>query len=142
MLEKLPSLPSIHAFEAAARHGSFAKAAAELGTSAASVSYHVRQLERQVGVPLFARHAQKVTLTEQGAAVAPELTALFASMRATFANAVDAYESRLSLTALPTFGAAWLTPRLGRFRKTHKDIAIELELSEDPHEIGAGRFDA
>jgi LysR family glycine cleavage system transcriptional activator len=142
MLDQLPSLPSIRAFEAAARHRNFAKAAAELGTTAASVSYHVRQLERQVGVPLFMRHAQKVTLTPQGAAIAPELTALFTSMRATFASAVDAYESRLSLTALPTFGTSWLTPRLGRFRKTHKTITIALDLSEEPQEIGAGRYDA
>ncbi len=142
MLKNMPSLPSIHAFEAAARHGSFAKAAVELSTTPASVSYHVRQLERQVGVPLFMRHAQKVTLTEQGEAIAPELTALFASLRATFVNAVDAYEARLSLTALPTFGTAWLTPRLGRFRKKHKDIAIALDLSETAQEIGAGRYDA
>lgn len=142
MLENMPSLPSIRAFEAAARHGSFAKAAVELSTTAASVSYHVRQLERQVGVPLFMRHAQKVTLTEQGEAIAPELTALFASLRATFVNAVDAYEARLSLTALPTFGTAWLTPRLGRFRKQHKDIAVALDLSETAQEIGAGRYDA
>lgn len=142
MLENMPSLPSIRAFEAAARYGSFSKAAAELSTTAASVSYHVRQLERQVGVPLFMRHAQKVTLTEQGEAIAPELTALFASLRATFVNAVDAYEARLSLTALPTFGTAWLTPRLGRFRKAHKDIAIALDLSEAAQEIGAGRYDA
>src|SRR5262249_48376649 len=117
MLAKMPSLPSVRAFEAAARCGSFAKAAGELGTTAASVSYHVRQLERQVGMPLFVRHAQKVALTEQGAAIAPELTALFSSLRTTFANAVDVYESRLSLTALPTFGTSWLTPRLGRFRE-------------------------
>lgn len=142
MVENMPSLPSIRAFEAAARHGSFAKAAAELGTTAASVSYHVRQLERQVGVPLFMRHPQKVTLTDQGEAIAPELTALFASLRATFVNAVDAYEGRLSLTALPTFGTAWLTPRLGRFRKKHKAIAIALDLSETAHDIGAGRYDA
>ncbi len=61
MLDRpLPSLSSMRAFEAAARLGSFAKAAAELGTSAASGSYHVAQLERQVGVPLFRRHAQRV----------------------------------------------------------------------------------
>jgi LysR family transcriptional regulator, glycine cleavage system transcriptional activator len=138
----LPSLPSIRAFEAAARLGSFAKAASELGTTSASVSYHVRQLERQIGVPLFQRHAQRVALTPHGASIAPEVTALFASLRATLAGAVDAYESRLSLTTLPTFGASWLTPKLGRFRKLHKDVAIELDLSETAQELGAGRFDA
>ena len=143
MLERpLPSLLSIRAFEAAARLGSFAKAAAELGTSAASVSYHVAQLERQIGAVLFRRHAQKVTLTEQGAAVAPEVTALFASLKATFASAADAFETRLSLTALPTFGTSWLTPRLGRFRALRQDLAVELELSEAAQDLSAGRFDA
>ena len=143
MLERpLPSLPSIRAFETAARLGSFSKAAAELGTSAASVSYHVAQLERQVGVPLFRRHAQKVTLTEQGAAIAPEVTASFGSLRATFANAADAFESRLVLTALPTFGTSWLTPRLGRFRALRQDLSVELDLSETAQELGGGRFDA
>lgn len=138
----MPSLQSARAFEAAARLGSFAKAASELGTSAASVSYHVSQLERQTGVPLFRRHAQKVTLTDQGAAIAPEVTALFASLRAIFANASDTFERRLSLTALPTFGASWLTPKLGRFRALQPEMAVELELSEAAQELGAGRFDA
>jgi LysR family glycine cleavage system transcriptional activator len=142
MLEKLPPLASVRAFEAAARHGNFAKAAAELGTSAASVSYHVRQLEREIGVPLFQRHAQRVELTEHGRAIAPEVTALFKALSATFVSAVDAYEQRLSLTTLPTFGASWLTPRLGRFRTLHDDINVELDLSEAPRELGAGLFDA
>jgi LysR family transcriptional regulator, glycine cleavage system transcriptional activator len=142
MLEKLPPLASIRAFEAAARLGSFAKAAAELGTTSASVSYHVRQLERELGVPLFLRHAQRVTLTEHGQSIAPELTALFASLQTTLADVVDAYEARLSLTTLPTFGASWLTPRLGRFRKLHEGIRVELDLSESPRELGAGAFDA
>lgn len=143
MLERpLPSLPSIRAFEAAARLGSFARAAAELGTSAASVSYHIAQLERQVGVPLFRRHAQKVSLTEQGAAIAPEVTASFASLRATFASAADAFEQRLTLTALPTFATSWLTPRLGRFHALQTDLDVEIDLSATPQELGAGRFDA
>jgi LysR family glycine cleavage system transcriptional activator len=142
MLERpLPSLSSIRAFEAAARLGSFAKAARELGGSAASVSYHVAQLERQIGLPLFRRHAQKVTLTEQGAAIASEVTTVFSSLRTTFASAADAFEQRLSLTTLPTFGASWLTPKLGRFRALRPDLAVELELSEAAQELG-NRFDA
>lgn len=54
---QLPSLAAIRAFEAAARLGSFARAAEELDTSAASVSYHVRRLEVQTGICLFLRHA-------------------------------------------------------------------------------------
>jgi LysR family glycine cleavage system transcriptional activator len=55
---------------------------------------------------------------------------------------VDADESRLSLTALPTFGSSWLTPRLGRFRAQHPQIALELEVSPEAQELGTGRCDA
>jgi len=137
-----PSLASIRAFEAAARLGGFAQAAAELGTTAASVSYHVRQLEQQIGAPLFKRHAQKVQLTPGGASIAREAMNAFAMLRASFSSAVDVDESRLSLTTVPTIGSSWLTPRLGEFRKRHPAITLELDLSSDAHELGDGRFDA
>lgn len=140
--DKLPPLASIRAFEAAARLESFARAAQELGTTAAAVSYHVRQLEQQTGLHLFVRHPHKVALTPAGAVVAREATAAFAALHASFATARDQEEARLSLTALPTFGTSWLTPRLGLFRAAHPDIAIELELSAEPRALGDGRFDA
>src|SRR5688500_13854844 len=117
--DKLPSLASIRAFECAARAGSFALAATELGTTAASVSYHVRQLEQQLGMPLFHRHAQRVELTQTGAVIAREAMNAFAALRASFVRAVEVDEARLALTTLPSFGTSWLTPRLGTFRKRH-----------------------
>lgn len=140
--DKLPPLPSIRAFEAAARLESFARAAQELGTTAASVSYHVRQLEQQTGLHLFVRHPHKVALTAAGAAIAREATAAFAALHASFVQAQDQDEARLSLTTLPTLGTSWLTPRLGLFRARHPDISIELELSAEPRALGDGRFDA
>ena len=104
---RFPSLVSIRAFEAAARLGSFARAAEELDTTAASVSYHVRQLEQQVGVPLFIRHPNQVVLTESGEIIAREAMNAFAGLRASFTRAVDADEARLSLTTLPTLGSSW-----------------------------------
>jgi LysR family glycine cleavage system transcriptional activator len=139
---RFPSLASIRAFEAAARLGSFAKAAQELDTTAASVSYHVRQLEKQIGVVLFRRHPQKVELTEPGQLIATEAMNAFAALRASFIMAADLDQSRLSITTLPTIGTSWLTPRLGRFRAKHPDIQFELELSADAHDLTAGRFDA
>jgi LysR family glycine cleavage system transcriptional activator len=139
---RFPSLSSIRAFEAAARLGSFARAGQELGTSAASVSYHVRQLETQIGVALFRRHPHRVELTEPGAVVAREAIDAFAGLRASFARAADMDEARLSLTALPTFGTSWLTPRLGRFRTRHPEISLDLDLSAVAEDLGAGRFDA
>ena len=140
--DKLPSLASIRAFEAAARLGSFAQAAAELGTTAASVSYHVRQLERQIRLPLFRRHAQRVELTTAGSVIAREASNAFAALRASFVRAVDVDESRLALTTLPSFGTGWLTPRLGEFRKRQPGIALRLDTSSDAEDLNDGRFDA
>lgn len=139
--DELPSLASIRAFETAARLGSFAQAAAELGTTSASVSYHVRQLERQIRLPLFHRHAQRVELTTAGAVIAREATNAFAALRASFVRAVDVDESRLALTTLPSFGTAWLTPRLGKFRAKHPGIALRLDVSGDAEDLNDGRFD-
>jgi LysR family glycine cleavage system transcriptional activator len=140
--DKLPSLASIRAFECAARAGSFAQAAAELGTTAASVSYHVRQLEQQLGMPLFHRHAQRVELTQTGAVIAREAMNAFAALRASFVRAVEVDESRLALTTLPTFGTSWLTPRLGSFRASQPGIALRIDVSGDAEDLNDGRFDA
>ncbi len=139
---RFPSLASIRAFEAAARLRSFAKAAQELDTTAASVSYHVRQLEQQIGVTLFRRHPHRVELTEPGELIATEAMNAFAALRASFIRAADLDQSRLSITTLPTIGTSWLTPRLGRFRAKHPDIQFELDLSADAQDLTAGRFDA
>ena len=122
--------------------GSFAKAGQELDTTSASVSYHVRRLEQQIGVPLFVRHPNQVCLTESGEIVAREAINAFAALRASFIRAVDADEARLSLTTLPTLGTSWLTPKLGRFRTRHPDIRLGLDLSAVPEDLIAGRFDA
>ena len=140
--DKLPSLASIRAFECAARAGSFAQAAAELGTTAASVSYHVRQLEQQLGMPLFHRHAQRVELTQTGAVIAREAMNAFAALRASFVRAIEVDESRLALTTLPTFGTSWLTPRLGSFRASHPQISLRIDVSGDAEDLNDGRFDA
>ncbi|HEY1604513.1 MAG TPA: LysR substrate-binding domain-containing protein [Allosphingosinicella sp.] len=139
---RLPSLISIHAFEAAARLGSFAKAGRELGTSAASVSYHVRQIETQIGATLFRRLPHRVELTEAGRLIAGETTRAFGALRASFVRAADLDNRRLALTALPTFGTSWLVPLLGDFRALHPEIGIDLDLSAEAQDLSAGCFDA
>jgi len=139
---RFPSLTSIRAFEAAARLGSFAKAAQELDTTSASVSYHARRLEEQIGVRLFVRYPQRVELTESGKLVAREAINAFAALRASFIKAADADEARFSLTTLPTLGTSWLTPKLGNFRAKHPEVVIDLDLSPDAQDLSAGHFDA
>lgn len=139
---RFPSLIAIRAFEAAARLGSFAKAAQELDTTAASVSYHVRRLEQQIGVSLFLRHPNHVVLTRSGDIVAREAINAFAALRASFVQAAEVDETHLSLTTLPSLGTSWLTPRLGRFRARHPEIALELDLSATAEDLSDGRYDA
>lgn len=140
--DTLPPLTAVRAFEAAARLNSFSRAAAELGMTSAAVSYQIKQLERRLGVTLFVRHARQVELTTQGALIGPVLSETFATMRSVFAHAVESADQTLSLTTLPTVGAAWLAPKLGRFHADHPGVRITLDLSVAPADFGAGRFDA
>jgi LysR family glycine cleavage system transcriptional activator len=140
--DRLPSLASIGAFEAAARHGSFAAAARELGTSAASVSYHVRQLELQTGVTLFRRSARSVDLTDAGRAIAEQAIEAFAALRSSFIRIGDAERLRLAITTLPTLGASWMAPRLGGFCATHPSVEVDLDLSPEARDLRSGQFDA
>ena len=137
----LPSLIAIRAFEAAARLGGFAPAARELDTTAAAVSYHVRQLERELGIDLFHRHAQRVELSAAGALLAADALSAFTTLRAGFARAIDADQTRLGITALPSLGTTWLAPRLGRFRSLHPDLRVELDLSPDPRDLAGNGYD-
>ena len=77
---RMPPLNALRAFEAAARHESFAKAADELGVTPAAVSHQVKALEAWLGSALFARHAQGLHLTEAGRAALPAFSTAFDAM--------------------------------------------------------------
>src|ERR671925_598088 len=70
-MRPLPPLTALRAFEAAARHGNFVKAAAELGVTAGAISQHIKALEERLGIALFRRLARGVKLTEAGRAYLP-----------------------------------------------------------------------
>src|SRR5690348_7184665 len=72
-MRKLPPLASLRAFEAAARHLSFKRAADELGVTPTAVSHQVRQLEERLGLRLFERHARRVVTTASAQALYPVL---------------------------------------------------------------------
>ena len=126
---RLPPLGSIRAFEAAARHLSFTKAAAELGMTQAAVSWQIKTLESHLGQKLFLRQPRRLTLTAVGAALAPGVADGFLRLQAAFAAAtLEATASAvLSISAVPTFANNWLVPRLGRFQVAHPGIAVRLD---------------
>jgi LysR family glycine cleavage system transcriptional activator len=113
MPRSLPFLNGLRAFEAAARHGSFAAGGAELHISPAAVSRLVRLLEQRMGIALFERGANRLALTVAGAAYRAGLGALFDELeRLTVATVAQAGQRTLILGVGPSFAAHWLIPRL------------------------------
>jgi DNA-binding transcriptional LysR family regulator len=142
-LARLPPLGSLRAFEAAARHLSFTKAAQELGVTQAAISHQVKSLEAALGAKLFRRLTRALALTDTGAALAPELTEAFARM----GRAVERARERdargtLQVSLLYTFALAFLVPKLGRFAARHPQIALKLETSSRTIDFDREPFDA
>lgn len=136
---RLPSLNALRAFEAAARHQSFARAAAELHVSEGAVSRHIKLLEEELGLPLFIRRARKVELTEPGRKFLPVLTKAFKAIATGFAD-VAAEAPKLRLLSQPSFSIRWLIPRLDLFRQSHPEIEVHVTtgIYEWPEAIGGG----
>jgi LysR family glycine cleavage system transcriptional activator len=141
MDEPLPPLGAIRVFDAAARLGSFTRAASELHMTQAAVSYQIKLLEDQVGAPLFRRLPRGVALTELGEQLSPAVIDAFRSMRAAFAQVHDRTARHLSITALPSIGASWLVPRLGGFQLHHPDLAVRLETAKRMVDFETEPFD-
>ena len=103
MARHLPPLPALRAFEAAARHLSFARAAGELSVTPGAVSHHMKQLEEWVGGPLFERRANGVGLTETGRVFATRLGAIFDQLTAVGAAARVPRRAQHRHPSLPVF---------------------------------------
>ncbi|SAK46142.1 DNA-binding transcriptional activator GcvA [Caballeronia temeraria] len=126
-LRQLPALNALRAFEAAARHESFSRAADELFVTHGAVSHQIRALEAELGVSLFARDGKRVRLTDRGRQYAAEVrAALLALAESTRRIRSGDRDRRLIVSTIPSFSARWLTPRVGRFIEQHPDVDLEL----------------
>lgn len=144
-MRQLPPLTALRAFEAAARHGSFVRAAAELNVTPGAISQHVKTLERQTGLALFLRQARGVRLTEAGRAYLPGIAEGFDRLARATQQAADGaagriLAGRLSVTVLPSFAAGWLVRRLPAFRTRHPEI--DLLIRSERQTIDLHREDA
>ena len=131
MPRHLPPLSALRAFEAAARHRSFSRAADELNLTHGAVSRAVRQLEDTLGVDLFVRSTRLVKPTEAAEAYAREVRELLDRLAAATKRVAGDHASNvLNVSTLDSFAARWLLPRLHRFRAAHPDIDLRLSASE------------
>jgi LysR family glycine cleavage system transcriptional activator len=131
MSRRLPPLSALRAFEAAARHLSFTRAAAELGVTQAAISHQVKLLDEQLGQPLFRRLTRRLLLTDAGQTLWPGVRDGFDRL----AQAVQKVESTcgagiLTLSLTVSFAARWLVPRLGGFLKAYPEIDVKLTTTD------------
>jgi LysR family transcriptional regulator, glycine cleavage system transcriptional activator len=123
MAQPLLPLNALRAFEAIARHLSFAKAADELHVTPAALSHQIRALEEQLGLDLFHRRTRAIELTEAGRLIYPGIHAGFESVRNAVGQLDRAREGNvLVISATPGLVAKWLMPRLWRFLHEHPEI--------------------
>ncbi len=131
MARDLPPLNGLRAFEAAARHLSFTRAADELYVTQAAISHQVKGLENHLGFDLFRRVNRGLMLTEDGQILFPAVRDGLDVMAAAL-RAIDTSEQSgtLTVTTLDSIASAWLVPRLGRFRRLHPDIDVRLSVND------------
>ena len=130
MSERLPSLPALRAFEAAARHLSFQMAADELSVSPSAISHQIRALEADLGTALFHRRARAVALTEAGRALLPGLTEGFGALaRAVAAVRGVGRRPVVTLSTGPAIAAKWIVPRLYTFEERFPEMEVRITTS-------------
>lgn len=138
----IPPFQSLRVFEAAARTGSFARAAEELGVSAGAVSQHIRILEEFAGQPLFRRLGRGVEVTDAGQAALQHAGAAMAEMlQAGRAMRVRLRNRRVAVSAAPSFASKWLIPRLGAFQEQYPDAEVRLSADVELVDFAGSSFD-
>jgi LysR family glycine cleavage system transcriptional activator len=130
MSRRLPPLNALRAFEAAARHLSFTRAADELHVTQTAISHQIKALEERLAVRLFRRLPRGLLLTEEAQRYLPPVRDAFDQIAAaTEQLGAGGSSGRLTVSVLPSFAAKWLVPRLGRFRATHPDLDLRISAS-------------
>src|SRR5260221_1551541 len=125
---RLPALDLLVGFESAARPLSFTKAGEELFLTQSAVSRQIKELEDQLGVPLFERRHRALSLTEAGQQFYASAAQVLTTMRAA-TERLRAHSGRgrpLSGTTTNSFAALWLVPRLAGFTRTHPGVDVRI----------------
>ena len=139
-MRRLPPLNALKAFEAAARHESFTRAAEELFVTQGAVSHQVKALEAELGVKLFNRERQRLVIIEAGRQYLTILRDAFDRIALGTERLLERQSSgALTVSTSPDFAAKWLVNRLGRFAEEYS--SIDLRVSAMLHHVDFARED-
>ena len=142
MNSHLPPLSALRAFEAAARHMSFSKAATELHVTPAAISHQIHALEEDLGIRLFHRMNRSIELTASAKLLLPGLTEAFAGIQSSVRR-LRAHNDTgtLTVTASPSFAAKWLVLRLHRFQERCPEVDVRISATDEVVDLTKGDFD-
>lgn len=139
---EIPSLATLRAFEATARHGSFSAAGKALNVTHAAITQHVRSLERELGVSLVQREGRSIILTDAGHMLAEKLNDGFSLIRDGLEQLHHNEHLRgLHVTCTPALAHAFIVPRLGQFWDQHPDVSVSLIPSSEVEDLKRKQFD-
>lgn len=135
-------LNALRAFEAAARHLNFTRAAIELCVSQGAVSHQVAQLERRLGTRLFHRLPRGLALTDEGYALVPVLAEAFDRVAATLDQYADGrFHEALKVGVVGTFANGWLLPRLEAFARAYPSIDLRISTNNNRVDLAGEALD-
>ncbi len=144
MRRKLPSSASLQAFEAAARHNNFARAAEELSLTEGAISRQIARLEALLNCRLFDRTGSRVKLNPNGARYAHHVRETLERLdrNTQYLTGIPDGRRSLEIAAPPTFACRWLIPRLSSFTSRHQNVIINIAVRTDPFILTGSGFDA
>jgi len=139
---RLPPLATLPAFEAAARFGSFSKAAQHLGSSQPAISQQIRQLEAAMGQKLFQRKPLGVGLTPAGEELLQAVRTGFTALRQAMANLRQPmHRAELTVATDFAFAAYWLLPRLAVFKHRMPEVDVRILTAQHVDDLGGAAAD-
>ena len=144
MRKKIPSSSSLQAFEAASRHGNFARAAEELSLTEGAISRQITRLESFLSCKLFDRAGNRIKLNPVGMRYAQQVREILERLErdTQYIKGMPEGSKNLEIASLPTFASRWLIPRLCGFRRTHPEITLNIAAKTEPFVITGSGFDA
>lgn len=142
MARALLPLNALRAFESAARHLSFTRAADELSVTPGAISQHIRLLEETIGAPLFKREAKGLVMTDLARASAPTLREGFERLMDGSALLREPPRKRqIAISVAPSFASKWLMPRMDDFHREQPDIEVWISADMEAVDLADGKVD-